>query len=49
LQAYLDNDYSESAIENASAHFNVSQKTVESILVNNNLISSSYLEVGLPY
>ncbi|MBD2175555.1 hypothetical protein H6F42_01315 [Pseudanabaena sp. FACHB-1998] len=49
LQAYLDNDYSQSAIENASAHFNVSEKTVESILVNNNLISSSYLDVGLPY
>jgi len=49
LQAYLDNDYSESAIEEASEHFNVSSQTVESILVNNNLISSSYLEAGLPY
>jgi hypothetical protein len=49
LQAYLDNDYSESAIEEASEHFNVSSQTVESILVNNNLISSSYLEAGIPY
>jgi hypothetical protein len=49
LQDYLDNDYSESSIEEASEYFNVSSQTVESILVNNKLISSSYLETGLPY
>lgn len=53
LQAYLDNDYSESAMEDAAEHFKVSQKTVESILTNNGLISSPqsaiYLEASLPY
>ena len=53
LQVYLDNDYSESAIEDAADYFQVSSQTVESILLNNKLISSpqsaSYLEVSLPY
>ncbi|AFY61652.1 ImmA/IrrE family metallo-endopeptidase [Synechococcus sp. PCC 6312] len=53
LQAYLDNDYSESAIEDAAEYFQVSSQTVESILTNNGLISSpqsdSYLEASLPY
>ncbi|MFM7423400.1 MAG: ImmA/IrrE family metallo-endopeptidase [Elainella sp.] len=53
LQAYLGNDYSESAMEDASEHFQVSSRTIESILTNNGLISSlqpdSYLEASLPY
>lgn len=53
LQAYLNNDYSESAMEDAAEHFKVSSQTVESILANNGLISSphssSYLEPSLPY
>jgi hypothetical protein len=53
LQAYLESDYSESAIEDAAEHFSVSSQTVESILENNGLISSppsvSYLETSLPY
>ncbi|MEQ9668759.1 ImmA/IrrE family metallo-endopeptidase [Coleofasciculus sp. G2-EDA-02] len=53
LQDYLDSDYSESAIEDAGDHFQVSSQTVESILANNGLIyspqSSSDLEASLPY
>ncbi len=53
LQAYLENDYSESAIEDAAEYFKVSSQTVESILENNGLISSpqsaSYLERSFPY
>lgn len=53
LRAYLDNDYSESAIEDAAEYFEVSSRTVGSILTNNGLTSSSqsdnYLEASLPY
>lgn len=53
LRAYLNNDYSESAMEDAAEQFKVSLKTVESILTNNGLISSPqsaiYLEASLPY
>ncbi len=52
LQTYLGDDYSESAMEDAAAHFQVSLQTVESILTNNGLISAqsaSYWETGLPY
>ena len=53
LRAYLDNDYSESTMEDAAEHFKVSSQTVESILTNNGLISSpqsaSYQETSLPY
>lgn len=53
LRAYLDNDYSESAMEDAAEHFKVSSQTVESMLTNNGLIcspqSASYLEASLPY
>lgn len=53
LQAYLENDYSESAIEDAAEYFKVSSQTIESILENNGLIFSpqpaSYLEGSLPY
>ncbi|MDX2273497.1 MAG: hypothetical protein NW237_16305 [Cyanobacteriota bacterium] len=52
LQAYLDNDYSESAMEDAAEHFKVSLKTIETILTNNGLIppqSASDFEASLPY
>jgi hypothetical protein len=53
LQVYLNNDYSESAIEDASEYFKVSQKTIETILTNNGLIFSSHrvndLEPRIPY
>lgn len=53
LCAYLDNDYSESALEDAAEYFKVSSQTIESILTNNGVISSaqsvSYLESSLPY
>ncbi|MDB9310575.1 hypothetical protein PN471_18495 [Aphanizomenon sp. CS-733/32] len=53
LQTYLNNDYSESAIEDASEYFMVSQKTIETILINNRLIFSSHgvndLEPSVPY
>jgi Domain of unknown function (DUF955). len=53
LQAYLDNDYSESAIEDAAEYFDVSQQTIETILINNRLIFSSHrvndLEPSVPY
>ncbi|MFW6240579.1 MAG: ImmA/IrrE family metallo-endopeptidase, partial [Thermodesulfobacteriota bacterium] len=37
LREFLDEDYSETAIEDASEHFQVGQRTVESLLVNNGL------------
>ena len=53
LQDYLNNDYSESAIEDASEYFKVSERTVEMILINNRLIASSHrvndLDSCLPY
>ena len=53
LQNFLQDDYSESAIEDAVQYFQVSQQTVESLLVNNRLIPPSivadYAESRLPY
>jgi hypothetical protein len=53
LQDHLNNDYSESAIEDASEYFEVSEQTIENILINNGLIASSHqvndLDSCLPY
>ena len=53
LQDHLNNDYSESAIEGASEHFEVSEQTIENILINNRLVTSSHrvndLDFYLPY
>lgn len=53
LQEFLQDDYSESAIEDAAQHFQVSQTTVDSLLSNNGLLPSSsrfdYGEARLPY
>lgn len=53
LREFLQEDYSETAIEEASQHFQVSQTTVESLLINNGLLTSpfwvDYAESRLPY
>ena len=53
LREFLQDDYSESAIEDAADHFQVSQRTVESMLVNNRLLPPHYLagytETRIPY
>ena len=53
LKGVLENDYSESAIEDAAHHFQVSLRTVESLLSNNGLVSFPLgfedTEVRLPY
>lgn len=52
LTKFLDGDYSESGIEDAAAHFDVSERTVESLLANNGVIPSpwsDYFEVRPPY
>ncbi|PPC89433.1 MAG: hypothetical protein CTY34_11425 [Methylobacter sp.] len=53
LKDFLQNDYCESAIEDATEYFQVSQTTVNSLLRNNGLIFSSltgdYFEAKLPY
>ena len=38
LQDFLKNDYSESTIEDASEHFQVSEETVKSLLINNGFL-----------
>jgi hypothetical protein len=52
LRAYLEDDYSESAIEDAAEHFQVSPKTIESSLTNHGILSAQSvgdLEANLPY
>lgn len=53
LQDFLQRDFCESAIEDATEHFQVSQTTVNSLLRNNGLIFSpfmgDYTEARLPY
>jgi hypothetical protein len=53
LQEFLQHDYSESAIDDAAETFQVSPITVNTLLVNNHLIPSSfvvdYTEARLPY
>lgn len=53
LQEFLQEDYSESAIEDAALHFQVSQTTVDSLLSNNGLVSSpsrfDYVGARVPY
>lgn len=53
LSEFLNGDYTESAIEDAAAHFDVSERTVESLLANNGVIPSAwmsdYLEIRPPY
>ena len=42
LVEFLGEDYSETAIEDAAEHFQVGQRTVESLLVNNGLAIFSW-------
>jgi hypothetical protein len=53
LQDFLQDDYSESAIEDATEHFQVSQATVKSLLTNNGFLSpfmgEDYSEARLSY
>lgn len=53
LKAYLDNDYSDSAIEDAAEYFDVSEQTIKTILINKRLIFSSHgvndFEPSVPY
>lgn len=52
LREFLRGDYSESAVEDAAEHFQVSQRTVESLLANNGLAVfpwiGNFSEVGMP-
>ncbi|MDM8524393.1 hypothetical protein QUF80_13580 [Desulfococcaceae bacterium HSG8] len=48
LREFLQDDYSEDAIEDAAQHFQVSQATIVFLLVNNRLISY-YTDTRLPY
>jgi len=53
LKEFLDGDYSESCIEDAAEHYDVSEHTVTSLLANHGLIqppwAHGYGEVTLPY
>lgn len=49
LTTFLNGDFSESAIEEATSHFEVSERTVESLLINNGYIAPRIFNIGLPY
>jgi hypothetical protein len=49
LADFLGGDYSESALEDAAEHFDVSEQTVEFLLVNNGLLESPYAGQNMPY
>lgn len=50
LRAFLNNDYSEPATEDAADHFQVSKTTIDSLLVNNGLMPVGMnIEERLPY
>lgn len=49
LANFLNGDFSESAIEEAASHFEVSERTVESLLSNNGYIAPRTFDIGLPY
>lgn len=49
LATYLDGDFSETALEDAANHFIVSEKTVDSLLVNNGYFPRFATDSGMPY
>ena len=49
LTTYLNDDFSEPAIEAAAEHFGVSEKTVESLLMNNHYIAAPFYGSEMPY
>ena len=49
LQEFLEDDFSDDAIEDAVEHFGISPDTVRSLLTNNNLLYREYGRAVLPY
>lgn len=49
LVAYLDDDYSESAINDAAGYFRISEKAIDSLLANNGYVASGNSDGDLPY
>ncbi|ATE60094.1 ImmA/IrrE family metallo-endopeptidase [Thauera sinica] len=49
LEGFLEGDFSETAIEEAASHFDVSEQTVEALLMNNGYVPRSYYESDMPY
>ncbi len=49
LVGYLGGDFSETAIEDAANHFSVSEKTVDSLLMNNGYLPSHIQDNSMPY
>ena len=49
LTDYLNNDFSDEAIDEASEYFDVSQQTINSLLANNHLIEKPFTYDELPY
>ncbi|MCC2958311.1 hypothetical protein LK542_22100 [Massilia sp. IC2-477] len=49
LQEFLEDDFSDDAIEDAVEHFGISPDTVRSLLANNNLLYRGYGRAALPY
>lgn len=49
LVAFLEEDFSESALEEAADRFGVSEQTVESLLMNNGYLEDPYYRSGMPY
>ncbi len=49
LIGFLDDDFSESAIEDAASHFSVSERTVESLLLNNGYFSRLSPDADMTY
>jgi hypothetical protein len=49
LVNFLEEDFFESALEEAADHFDVSEQTVEALLINNGYLSRPYYDFGIPY
>ena len=49
LVGFLNGDFSESALEDAAARFGVSERTVESLLMNNGYLEDPYAGSRMPY
>lgn len=49
LVDYLGDDFSETALEDAANHFAVSEKTVDSLLMNNGYLPRHVQDSGMPY
>ena len=49
LTEYLNNDFSDEAIDEASEYFDVSQQTINSLLANNHITEKPIIHDELPY